>query len=225
MEFKLENVTPFGRSYEEYINMFDLKDDLDKKILGIADGPAAFNAHMHQQGKQVISCDPIYQFNVDELRVQIEKHFKVVVEQMHKNSAMFAFKHFKTVQEMADGRYEAMQVFLHDYAQAEQGRYIHAKLPNLPFEDKYFDLSICSHFLLLYAEHLDFNFHTEAIEELLRVSKEVRIFPITNLNATRSKHVEPLIAFFDKKGYSVTIKKVDYESQKGSDQMLIITAC
>ena len=45
MAMKLEKVVPFGRSLDEYIKMFKLTvADLGKRILGVGDGPASFNA-------------------------------------------------------------------------------------------------------------------------------------------------------------------------------------
>jgi len=44
MAVVLDKVVPLGRLLEEYIKMFNLTaDDLEKKILGVADGPASFN--------------------------------------------------------------------------------------------------------------------------------------------------------------------------------------
>ena len=45
MGFTLENVVPWGRSYDEYVSMFDLTEvDLGLRLLGCGDGPAGFNA-------------------------------------------------------------------------------------------------------------------------------------------------------------------------------------
>lgn len=45
MGFALDKVVPWGRSYEEYISMFDLSEaDLQLRILGCGDGPAGFNS-------------------------------------------------------------------------------------------------------------------------------------------------------------------------------------
>ncbi len=64
MGIKYVDVVPWGRSFDEYLEMFLLTPvDLDKKIIGVGDGPASFNARMFQQGKTVISVDPIYQFS------------------------------------------------------------------------------------------------------------------------------------------------------------------
>jgi hypothetical protein len=45
MPFTLDQIVPWGRSFDEYVRMFSLTpDDLDKNILGCGDGPASFNA-------------------------------------------------------------------------------------------------------------------------------------------------------------------------------------
>jgi len=61
MAFRYENVVPWGRSYEEYLRMFDLRpDDLKRCILGCADGPASFNSELTRRGGGVVSVDPLY---------------------------------------------------------------------------------------------------------------------------------------------------------------------
>jgi len=43
MVMRLEKVVPFGRSFDEYIKMFNLSESNFKmRILGIGDGPASF---------------------------------------------------------------------------------------------------------------------------------------------------------------------------------------
>jgi hypothetical protein len=65
VEHTIDNIYPWGRSFDEYRKMFTLTDeDLNLKILGCADGPASFNAEMRQRGKEVVSCDPLYGNNI-----------------------------------------------------------------------------------------------------------------------------------------------------------------
>ena len=64
MSMKLNEVIPWGRSFEEYTRMFALTgDDLAETVLGCGDGPASFNAEATVQGIRVVSCDPIYAFD------------------------------------------------------------------------------------------------------------------------------------------------------------------
>ncbi len=85
----------------------------------------------------------------------------------------------------------AMNEFLTDYsAGLKEGRYIEAMLPSLQFEDKEFDIALCSHYHFLYSEHLSEDYHMQSIEELCRVASETRIFPLLELGTKKSRHVE-----------------------------------
>jgi hypothetical protein len=35
-------------------------------------GPASFNAGMNRRGRRVISCDPLYRFDVEQIRSRID---------------------------------------------------------------------------------------------------------------------------------------------------------
>ena len=53
--FTLEQVVPWGRSFDEYCRMFALSDDdLTLRILGCGDGPASFNAEANRRGKSSV---------------------------------------------------------------------------------------------------------------------------------------------------------------------------
>jgi hypothetical protein len=86
MPFALENVVPWGRSFDEYRRMFALtEDDLKRTILGCADGPASFNAEVWQRGTRVVSVDPIYAFSRAEIRQRIDATYDEVMEQTRQN--------------------------------------------------------------------------------------------------------------------------------------------
>jgi hypothetical protein len=49
--FTLDQIVPWGRSFEEYRRMFAPSDaDLRLRVLGCADGPASFNAEARRIG-------------------------------------------------------------------------------------------------------------------------------------------------------------------------------
>ena len=74
MAFRLEEVVPWGRSFEEYQAMFALSDkDLSGRILGCADGPASFNAGLTKRGGKIVSADPLYRFSREEIRNRIDQ--------------------------------------------------------------------------------------------------------------------------------------------------------
>lgn len=61
MPFTLDQVVPWGRSYDEYVAMFALTgEDLRKRILGCGDGPASFNAELTRRGGAVVSAQGLY---------------------------------------------------------------------------------------------------------------------------------------------------------------------
>ncbi|MYB93751.1 hypothetical protein F4054_10530 [Candidatus Poribacteria bacterium] len=64
MSFHYEDIVPWGRSFDEYLDMFDLSEnDLARDIVDVGGGPASFNAGMHQRSPPIISVDPIYLYN------------------------------------------------------------------------------------------------------------------------------------------------------------------
>src|SRR6266567_5792867 len=99
MAFKLEEVVPWGRSFDEYINMFALSDDdLGKRILGCSDGPASFNCTLTNRGGSVVSIDPIYQFTAAEIANRINETYNIVMEQTRQNLQEFVWTHIGSVE-------------------------------------------------------------------------------------------------------------------------------
>ncbi|EFL52068.1 conserved hypothetical protein [Solidesulfovibrio fructosivorans JJ]] len=95
-------------------------------------------------------------------------------------------------------------------------------VPNLPFADGAFDICLSSHFLFLYTDNLTLEFHFQAIDAMLRVAGEVRIFPILDINARRSPYVDAAIRRYRDGGRVVAEVPVDYEFQIGGNAMLRI---
>lgn len=224
MGIKYESVVPWGRSYPEYVDMFNLTpSDLNKSILSCGDGPASFNSSMNQKGKNVVSIDPIYRLSRTEIENWIDETCKIVMAQTKKNRDKFVWSTIGSVEELFKIRMESMKEFLSDYEVDKHAkRYMPAELPFLPFKSDEFDLSLSSHFLFLYTENLSLEFHLKSIDEMLRVSKEVRIFPLLDMNATTSPYVNPVVDRFSRKGYDVETVRVNYEFQKGGNLMLKI---
>lgn len=94
MSFTLKDIVPWGRSFDEYVAMFALSSaDLQKKILGCGDGPAAFNASLTRQGgrKQVLSVDPLYRFSPEDISKRITETYADVLEQILGKTSMNLF--------------------------------------------------------------------------------------------------------------------------------------
>lgn len=223
MAFKLDSVVPWGRNMEEYRLMFRLDDtDMSKKIAGFGDGPACFNSEMTERNGTVISFDLIYQFSKEDIEKRIEEVRITVMQQMRENMDNYVWEHMKSLEELENTRMSAMRKFLSDYEKGKaEGRYIFHELPNkLPYEADHFDVGLSSHFLLMYTS-LGYDFHIDSITEMLRVCKEIRIFPIVDLDANKTGLIQSVIDYF-KKDYKVKIVKTEYEFQKGDNKLLII---
>lgn len=222
--FTLEQVVPWGLSFDEYGAMFALSDaDLGGRVLGCGDGPASFNAIATRRGSRVISCDPTYRWRVAELRARIEDTYEQVIDQTRRNQHEFVWDTIRSVDELGRVRMAAMQEFLRDYPLgAQEGRYIEAGLPSLPFHDGQFDLAVCSHLLFLYSSQLGEAFHHAATLELCRVAREVRVFPLLTLGGTPSPFVESCASDLRAAGSNVSIERVPYEFQRGGNEMMRI---
>lgn len=223
MGLRLEQIVPWGRCLSEYIQMFALSEtDLQGKILDCGGGPASFNAEMTQQGRSVISCDPIYQFSTSEIQQRIDATYEVVLSKVEATKDNFVWQHFRSPEEMGESRMASMQDFLKDYSTGlEQGRYQFCELPKLPYKDNQFDLAVCSHLLFLYSDQLSLEFHLESILEMCRLAPDVRIFPLLlNMTGEMSPFVDPIVQALQERGYSVTLQQVPYEFQRGGNHML-----
>lgn len=224
MAFELEEVVPWGRSFGEYLRMFALTEaDLKMRILGCGDGPASFNAFASRHGCKAVSVDPIYAFSATQIAERIEETAPVIAEQTRRNAGEFVWTHFESVDELLEARLDAMNDFLGDLPSGlRAGRYVAAALPSLPFADASFDIALCSHFLFLYSEQHDATFHIDSILELCRVAPDVRIFPVLELGARRSRHLDEVIGALRERGFEVRTVGVRYEMQKGGNEMLSV---
>ena len=208
----------------EYQKMFSLTDlDLEERILGCADGPASFNAGLTAQGGTVVSIDPLYRFSREGIRERIGQVFETVLEETRKNAHEFIWTSITSVDHLGEIRRKAMEAFLEDYPRGlEEGRYLDRSLPELPFQNREFGLAVCSHYLFLYSPHLSLDFHLQSIRELCRVAREVRVFPLLELGAFPSRHLEPVMERLTREGYRVAVRTVPYEFQRGENRMLCI---
>src|ERR1700747_2525949 len=111
--FTLNQIVPWGRSFEEYRRMFALSDaDLQLRILGCADGPASFNAEATWRGTSVISIDPLYRLDTRTIRDRVAATYDQMLEQARRNTQEFVWDTIRSVEELGRIRMQAMQAFL-----------------------------------------------------------------------------------------------------------------
>ena len=222
MAMTLSSIVPWGRSFQEYIDMFALSEqDLAGKILGCGDGPASFNSEVTRRGGYVISIDPIYQFATQDINNRIQETFDIILQQVQDNQDDYVWDRIPSVQALGETRMASMQMFLDDYDQGKRDRrYLPASLPEIPFEDSSFDLALCSHLLLLYGDRLSFEFHQQALQSMMRVAHDARIFPLVQLDGTRSPYLDALLEWCPSQGWIASVETVPYEFQRGGHEML-----
>ncbi|HEY9659535.1 MAG TPA: SAM-dependent methyltransferase, partial [Allocoleopsis sp.] len=107
---KLDQVVPFGRSLDEYRQMFHLSPtDLQQRILGVADGPASFNAEATRIGATVTSIDPIYQFEGTEILHRFNQVVDGIIDQVRVTPDDWVWSYHRSVDDLKHNRIQAMQ--------------------------------------------------------------------------------------------------------------------
>jgi hypothetical protein len=197
-------------------------DDMSGKILDCAAGPASFNAELSAKGHEVTSCDPLYGFTAEEIRVRVDAVYDTMVSNVRTARHEFVWREFASPEDLGGARMAAMETFLADFPQGmTEGRYLDLSLPHLGFRDRAFDTALCSAFLFTYSDLLSTDFHVAAIEEMCRVAGEARVFPLLKSYGGPSPHLGPTMDGLRGRGYRVEIRRVPYEFQRGGDEMLV----
>jgi ubiquinone/menaquinone biosynthesis C-methylase UbiE len=145
------------------------------------------------------------------------------MDQVNENKDHYIWGQIRDPAHLAEVRMGAMTRFLADYELGiQQGRYVNASLPDLPFSNNSFDLALCSHFLFLYSEQVDVEQHLNGLQALCRVAKEVRVYPILGLDNQLSPHLQPVSDSLTAQEFIVSRHRVDYQFQKGAVDMLVV---
>ena len=129
----------------------------------------------------------------------------------------------RTSKDLVSFRQKARDIFISDYGAGGRDRYISTRFPDTIFTGQEFDVTLMSHFLFLYDEHMDYNFHSDVVAELIRITREeIRIYPLFNLRWKRSVFVDRIIgdARFSRAKFEV--RKTAFEFVKGADEYLSI---
>jgi hypothetical protein len=211
---ELDRVVFFGRSWQDSLAMYGLDESelCNKKILDCPGGPGGVVAGALDRGHDITAADPLYALSQEELetigRNDIESTLKLAesdpsLATSPKETALFA----------KDKR-DTLKHFLKAYKQAPS-RFISGALPTLPFKDNTFDLVLSGHLLFVYAplakggimknDLFNLPFHIDAARELIRVGKEVRIYPTYAFSGKirRQPWVQPVMEVLQNDGHAV----------------------
>lgn len=227
MEKKTKITGPIfiGRSWMEYIKMFDLdlKNLKNQKILDCAAGASSFTSYMHKQDFEVTAVDLIYDKSPEFLQLRCQKHLQALIDALEKMKQEFVWTFFHNLDELKKHRIKSCQDFYQDYKSGKGKRYLKGDLTNLPFDDNSFDLLLCAHLLFIYDHRLSEEFHHKAVEEMMRVTrKELRLYPLVKHKGLKSTMVEKVTNSLSD-NYKSKLVKVDYQFRKGGNQMLVIS--
>jgi hypothetical protein len=224
MAVHFDQIVPWGRSRAEYELMFDLSaPDLAGGVLDCGGGPSSFTAELSACGFRAVSVDPIYAFSGSEIRARFEVIVDSMLSQVRATPGDWTWSYHRSPDDLLATRRTALERFLADYESGlHEGRYHVGELPSLPFAPASFGLALCSHLLFLYSDLLTEDFHIRAVRELCRVAREVRIFPLLTLSRKPSPHLAAVRSALLADGWSSEVVSVNYELQRGGNQMLKI---
>lgn len=216
----------WGHSFKNYLLMFDLTDnDLQEPILDVAAGASSFNAEMTMRGFHVISSDPLYEHSSENIKAKVALMLDNLETRIGQRQDTFIWDFERSPKQLMLKQRAMAEIFLKDFTKGfEEKRYIPDSLPNLSFADYQFSLAVCANFLFDGPYHHNLDFQLEAIREMCRVSREVRIFPLLDDSGEISANVGPIMAALQAQDYGVEVREVAFHLQKNGNAMLRVWA-
>lgn len=235
--FQLERVACFGRTFDEYTEMFglDCEEMAGMSILDCAAGPASFTAEANRRGLKAVACDPVYALHVDDIINNAERDIPACIRETQKHRDRFMRENSEEDIVFLKEKMKALKIFADDFRKIDAcRRYIPSAFPHMPFFDQSFDMVICANLLFLYSNIetggilpdsiFDYKFHQKSLREMIRIARqEVRIYPIVGPNADKHPYIELLLndpTFADVK---MELVPVIFKDVRGACQMLKIS--
>jgi len=197
------------RSFAEYVRMFALDEPFDPQgeVLDAAAGASSFTADAARRGFRAVAVDPRYRLPQEELFREARTEIDVSTAKLEGLQDLFDFSYYGNLDNHRTGREASLKRFMDDFA------------------DDRFALVLCSHFLFLYGEHFDAEFHQRAVFELIRVCRpggEVRIYPLVTLHFREYPHLDRLLEAVRRAGCSVRFQESKLPFIPGSHRLLVI---
>jgi SAM-dependent methyltransferase len=226
LRFEISSVAFFGRSFSEYIDLFDF--DLDslplRRVLDVAAGPSSFTAEATRRGIASVAVDPLYGLSLAALQSYVRMDYDRVLTEIRRKPQLCRLGYYASIDEVEASRRAAADRFLADYEQGfPQERYIGGKLPQLPFPDGAFDLVLCAHLLFTYAHLFDYEWHLAACRELCRVSScEVRIHPVCGNDGAPYPEIPRLLQDLRNENIGGKIISLNFEFFAGANRTLML---
>lgn len=215
----------WGHTVEEYQEMFDLSEhDLDKRVLEYGCGASAVNAQITAKSGRIVSVDPLFQLDKSALVSEVGQIFSGMVERIAQDAVQFDFSRYGGLEAFVSTRRAGMDVFFSDYAKGHESMRYQPMTTRLPFADFSFDLALSAHYLFAAFDNQDVASNLVAIQELTRVAKELRIFPLINRYGEPSPFLGPVLLALQQANYGVEVREVNYHLQPKGNAMLRVWA-
>ncbi len=224
-EFDFGGAVPaWGRSAAEYEAFFALSDvPSSARVLDCGGGPSSFTAEWGGTGRFVVAVDPVYSSSGHKIEADFRSTSARMLKGAREAYARFRWDHYGSPESVVRLRRDVLTAFLRDFrSAAASGRYVSGRLPNLPFRSTTFDLVLCSHLLFLYSAEFDTETHISYLLELLRVGREVRVYPLLDMAGNRSRHLDHTIQKMRDRA-DVEVVPVPFEFRRGDTNMLRLT--
>jgi SAM-dependent methyltransferase len=220
-EFRLEGIVPWGRTAAEYEVFFALSGvPPTTRVLDCGGGPASFAAEWGRRGDFVVAVDPIYAVPPRAIAGRFDSTAARMLEGMRAARDRFRWEQYGSPEAVVERRRAALDAFVTDQEASERaGRYVAARMEALPFASGSFDLVLCSHLLFLYSDEIDLQTHLAALREMLRVGREVRVFPLVDMHGQPSTHLPGVIDTLAEEAVA-EVEPVPFEFQAGASKML-----
>jgi len=185
------------RGFDEYVRMFDLEEvDLSHGVtLDIAGGGSSFTAEAAARGYKAMAVDPRYRSHQQEWIAEAQDEIYSSTAKLEKISDQFDWTYYGSLEKHRAGRLASLQLFAaHSADEIGRASYIAGSLPELPFEQGQFELVLCSHFLFLYGDQFDVDFHIRSLLEMMRICRgSISIYPLHTLKMEPYPYLEQVL--------------------------------
>lgn len=223
-KYSVQGFAFIGRTFDEYCKMFHLTENelQNNTFLDCPGGACSFTAEAKKKGITAQASDCEYDKSVSHFEESCQLELDKVRVGFADAKSLFNWSFYGDLDQLLLYRQKSARLFVQDYYKNPKS-YTNGTLPNLPFPDNTFDIVLSGHFLFLYADRLDYNFHLNALLELTRVAKkEVRVYPLIGLDGSAYADMNRLLNELSQTGAVPKLIQTDFEFLKGSNQCLLI---
>ncbi len=213
-------VTP--RPLYDYRNMFLLTDEelLAGPILDCPAGASPFAAQVRARGGQAVSVDPIYGPRAD-VEARVAADLARVHAWLTAGPVGLDWSYLGSAGAMQRAFEVSADFFLADYAE-DSPHYVAAALPDLPFADGEFRLTLSSHLLFTYPEYVSYAEHVAFLLEMVRVTAgEVRVCPVADPAGVPYPRLGEMREELAGRGVATELRAARSAYSKGGDDILV----